>query len=338
MKTQTHLHIAAPCHQDWNAMTPTEKGRFCESCASQVIDFTALTDHQVLAYLANANGKVCGRFNEEQLDRALHSINNKPTKVWQWALASVASLFFAAKSMAQTKASKQLATSSLLSSTQQHNEIKEAIASTTIKGTIVNGNNETISHAVVTEAISMNKVFVNRDGQFVMQVPSHAQSVLVRANGYDARVVPVNMLSANNDTTIVLGKEDTTITSAPGFDKKMLEGGPVIMGGIINYTEIDKPAPVITFVKKVFNNAFFKIQPNPTANGKLSLSINKAGTYMVQVFNNNSKLVHMAEVTVNIKGQIVSITLPNCVVKGTYFVRVIDQKTKKEYVDRMIVG
>ena len=98
-----------------------------------------------------------------------------------------------------------------------------------------------------------------------------------------------------------------------------------------NSTPIEKPTPVTTFVKKIFNNSFFKILPNPTANGRLGLSVKQAGMYTVQIFDNNSKLVHVAEITINDKGQVVHITLPNCVSKGNYYVRLIDTKTKKEY-------
>ena len=32
------LRIVQPCHEDWDAMHPTEQGRFCDVCASEVHD------------------------------------------------------------------------------------------------------------------------------------------------------------------------------------------------------------------------------------------------------------------------------------------------------------
>jgi hypothetical protein len=61
--------IAEPCHESWEAMTPTQQGRFCQSCAKPVIDFTAMTDAQVLQYMSNTTGSVCGRMTSFQLYR-----------------------------------------------------------------------------------------------------------------------------------------------------------------------------------------------------------------------------------------------------------------------------
>jgi hypothetical protein len=71
MKTQTYLHLDDPCNENWNNMTTVEKGRFCDSCATQVMDFTIMTDIEVLQYLFTNNGKMCGRIHKDQLQRAL---------------------------------------------------------------------------------------------------------------------------------------------------------------------------------------------------------------------------------------------------------------------------
>jgi hypothetical protein len=64
------LHIPVPCHEDWNKMTPDQKGAFCKSCNKSVYDFTAKTEQEVESILiaAKSNEKeVCGRFNNDQL-------------------------------------------------------------------------------------------------------------------------------------------------------------------------------------------------------------------------------------------------------------------------------
>lgn len=61
--------IAEPCHESWAAMTPNEKGRFCNSCAKPVVDFTKMTDRQVVQFMTTATGSVCGRMHTQQLNR-----------------------------------------------------------------------------------------------------------------------------------------------------------------------------------------------------------------------------------------------------------------------------
>lgn len=65
------ITIPKPCHENWEGMTPDEKGRFCSLCAKSVVDFTAMPRSDVEDYLlANADKKICGRFNNNQIDNA----------------------------------------------------------------------------------------------------------------------------------------------------------------------------------------------------------------------------------------------------------------------------
>ena len=70
MAKKIHLNIPEPCHEDWDNMTPTEKGRFCGSCQKQVIDFTNMSDREVAQFFKKpSTGSVCGRFMQDQLER-----------------------------------------------------------------------------------------------------------------------------------------------------------------------------------------------------------------------------------------------------------------------------
>ena len=64
-------YIPEPCHEDWNAMTPKEKGRFCDACAKVVVDFTTMNDEEIVDYLQqHTKQKTCGHFRNEQLYQA----------------------------------------------------------------------------------------------------------------------------------------------------------------------------------------------------------------------------------------------------------------------------
>lgn len=70
MSKKLQLTIPKPCHEDWEAMTPEEKGRFCGSCQKQVIDFSVMSDRQLAEFFKKpSTGSVCGRFMTDQLDR-----------------------------------------------------------------------------------------------------------------------------------------------------------------------------------------------------------------------------------------------------------------------------
>lgn len=71
MKPEFQLQIPEPCHENWNAMSPADKGRFCASCQKVVIDFSRMTDHELAAFFKKPSGPVCGRLRQDQLDRDL---------------------------------------------------------------------------------------------------------------------------------------------------------------------------------------------------------------------------------------------------------------------------
>lgn len=66
------IHIPEPCHEDWEAMSPEDKGRFCGSCSKVVIDFSDRTDAEIRdVLLAHRDQKVCGHFKTSQVNRPL---------------------------------------------------------------------------------------------------------------------------------------------------------------------------------------------------------------------------------------------------------------------------
>lgn len=72
MSKKIQLSIPKPCHEDWDVMTPVEKGRFCGSCQKQVVDFSNMSDRQVAEFFKKpSTGSVCGRFMTDQLQREI---------------------------------------------------------------------------------------------------------------------------------------------------------------------------------------------------------------------------------------------------------------------------
>ncbi|HSU27737.1 MAG TPA: hypothetical protein VLJ68_05105, partial [Chitinophagaceae bacterium] len=72
MGKQIKLSIPVPCHENWENMSPVEKGKFCGSCQKQVVDFSNMSDRQVAEFFKKpSTGSVCGRFMSDQLDREI---------------------------------------------------------------------------------------------------------------------------------------------------------------------------------------------------------------------------------------------------------------------------
>ncbi len=52
------IHIPEPCHEDWDRMTPGERGRFCAACRQTVHDLSSMTERDAARLLAS-DGDIC---------------------------------------------------------------------------------------------------------------------------------------------------------------------------------------------------------------------------------------------------------------------------------------
>ena len=95
MSNKINISIPKPCHENWNLMTPEERGRFCSICQKTVHDFTKATDRQIIeAYTKDK--KLCGRFLVTQLDRDLVEAKERKS-IW------LASLFLGLLTISSSK-------------------------------------------------------------------------------------------------------------------------------------------------------------------------------------------------------------------------------------------
>ena len=63
------ISIDTPCHQKWEGMTPMGKGRFCDSCSKNVIDFSVMSEKEIVFFFKNKPLNTCGRFTKEQVGK-----------------------------------------------------------------------------------------------------------------------------------------------------------------------------------------------------------------------------------------------------------------------------
>ena len=92
-----NINIPEPCSENWNEMSPTEKGAFCQKCAIDVYDFTNKSGDEIRDILTlNIGGRVCGKIEPKQLDELnddflAWKMNNKQSfnRAWVFTLLVV---------------------------------------------------------------------------------------------------------------------------------------------------------------------------------------------------------------------------------------------------------
>jgi hypothetical protein len=95
------IELTFNCRENLDAMTPTEKGKFCSACQKEVIDFTNMSYSQI-QQVRGKQTEMCGMFLPEQIDPSLHPIELPKVRSWAFLSTILLSLNFGTASAQST--------------------------------------------------------------------------------------------------------------------------------------------------------------------------------------------------------------------------------------------
>ncbi|MCW5921123.1 MAG: carboxypeptidase-like regulatory domain-containing protein [Saprospiraceae bacterium] len=196
------ISIPAPCHEKWSKMKPVRHDcRFCAICEKQVMDFTNKTDAEILEHFKKNNGKICGRFRQEQLNRPLCTPTLKPVAQARRsgltaAAASVAVLLMAQQPVevqylapVQTEQSPvRQAPTNTAKVAPRH--VKKQNAARIISGKVVDEYTERgLENVKVKLSNTQHRTTTNANGIFTLEVPikklqNDPAKIRLSSNGY----------------------------------------------------------------------------------------------------------------------------------------------------------
>ncbi len=206
MKSGINISIPKPCGENWHAMLPEEQGRHCLACNKLITDFSRKTDQQILDCIKANNGKVCGRFNQSQLDRNLVSNEQYSHSMWHKVAASLL-LFIGineanAKNIVINTPVISIVESKGDTNRNIHRERSIAkVDSITIRGKVVDEHtNETLPFTVIISEKNKIHMMTDFDGNFSFIIPNDIISIdfEVRIIGYETSFVSVNLSKYKN--------------------------------------------------------------------------------------------------------------------------------------------
>ena len=161
MKQKIQIAIPEPCHEGWQNMSPVEKGRFCASCQKTVLDFTHLSDNEILK-LVSKDDNLCGRINVSQLNRNLIATQRKSNYFGYFATSVLAFLGLGTESVVAQENPVVVQNISKSSTTLDESEF---IVRGIVKDTLGNG----ISNISI-KIRNQKMVMTNINGEFEIQV------------------------------------------------------------------------------------------------------------------------------------------------------------------------
>jgi hypothetical protein len=211
------LSIPQPCSENWERMSPNEKGRHCTACNKTVIDFTDWSDDAIARFLSDTkHWNACGRFLSTQLERPFVLPAQPHSKLYRWVMAAgiAAISFSAADAKAQNgmAAAKQHVPAETNPAQSRDEDGPDSLA---VVGTVVDKKGEPVMNATVRleqNGRAIAGAVTDFDGKFHLKVnsadrPTAQEYVQLIISYVGIGTMDMNLqLRANAGKTLNMGK------------------------------------------------------------------------------------------------------------------------------------
>lgn len=344
MKQSIQLQIPAPCHENWQEMTPVEQGRFCNSCAKTVVDFSIMTDLQILDYLSTASTGICGRLNATQLHRTIQPVPVPPKARW-WMAFIMPLIMGINRVTAQrndVREGKVLVTLPPLACKKGElaKPAEKKATRVNITGSVTDSSGAAIPFAIITLDSLHVMAMADESGVYSVQAAVTADTVTLVASSlgytekrYTIAVTPVVTLNIALQAE-VNNLKSVTVVSYPAVAGKLVVGGAVsvVKCSTLIKDTLDKFTHFVTGKPQRFS-----VAPNPVRRlQQFTVMSKELDAYTVQVLNNNGAVVYVQYYKAA-KGVKQSITAQSGWIPGMYYIRMIDEKTRQQYTQKIVV-
>jgi hypothetical protein len=207
--TTIKIKIGTPCHENWDKMQEEEKGRFCLSCQKAVVDFSRMTNEQIIHYFEqNADKKTCGRIAVHQHNTP---ISNYRKVVSPWFNRYVAGFLMAIGFYNPTKAqtNNTPVENHMMKGEIAVNPVSQSNKKLVVNGRVLDDNtSKPIKGAVVSISGTDIKTITDKNGVYALSVPARYQTAdlqltIIHKGHEDAFV---NNIDMSKTTTNVVTK------------------------------------------------------------------------------------------------------------------------------------
>ena len=340
MYKKFQLQIPEPCHENWDKMTPVDKGRFCDSCQKAVVDFTGMSDMQLIAFFKKpSTGSVCGRFFNDQLARDIEMPGKRLPWLKYFFQFTIPVFLTTLKTQAQenkllkerltpntsTTCDRTLyATAGMVSYPQESRKII---------GIVTDNEGKGIPYASIYLKGTSKGVTCDSTGFFKIEVPYYEKKItlIVSCVGYLSKEKEMNT-KKDDFTEITLA---TNVVS--NSEVVITTSGNIRLGGAMRIVRVR--TSYVQQVKNYFVNDSITIFPNPAKAGseiKIEWKKSEAGDLNIDLYDLLGQLIQSTSASIGSEKNVFSYNLP-MVIPGTYMVRLTNKKTGKKHAERIII-
>ena len=215
MKNSINISVKKPCTEKFSNFSITEKGGFCASCEKEVIDFTSMSQIEVIDFLCKNSANTCGRFKSSQLRTFTEqqNYNTMPNFITKGigalsfsllSLCAVSSLEAQEVAVNSTIQTELTTTPSvILINTPQQQKY-------TVKGTVLDEDNIPLPGVSIVLKGTKDGVSTDLDGKFEFPKSLEAKNILVFSYiGYDIKEYKiVDSKTDTQDITVQFNSSD----------------------------------------------------------------------------------------------------------------------------------
>ncbi|MEP7254471.1 MAG: carboxypeptidase-like regulatory domain-containing protein [Ferruginibacter sp.] len=333
------LSIPEPCHENWQQMTPTEQGRFCNACAKEVVDLSMMTDTEVLNYFTTlTHEKICGRALPTQLDRAI-SRPKEPKKrlFWYWNYIVLFFMVFSKSNhvKAQTKGEVVTIPIKAKDSTEiiaGYVGVKRVAVKNIISGKIMDENANPLAFASIRIKNSKTGVSADAEGKYSIKVNPKSDTLEITSTGYDRKIIELTGLSTydfvlSRASAFELGS--IVVISHYGTKRKMSTGGIVVISD--SAVKVNPLKSVMNKVSNFIKQDSLKIYPNPVQHGNtinVSLKLKQTGNHNIQITDATGRIVLQKQTNIQAKEYIEQVQTDSRWASGVYYLNIFDNNNK----------
>ena len=358
MSNKIFIGIPDPCHENWNQMSPVEKGRFCASCQKTVVDFTYSTDREIIDFLAKSGNSVCGRFDNRQLNRPLVNANQSTLAVSsRWSMM-LAGLLAWGVSQAQTengnvKGKVVMQGKPVINSTDVIVPLTIPSNLSKITGRVLNAKDMTpIPYATIMIKGTKSGTVADENGRFVLTAAFEGDKELtLQVNSIGFASTELLVKKSKGELSFYLEPQATLLGEVVVGDtvirpvKTCIQDleNIVTVGMIVQRHEPDLQDKIGREIQKLIPQPLrlkaISIAPNPVVAGSgffMKFSPGRTGNYTIDIFSANGVLMQRKFIRMDQPSQQLEITTEMGWSSGVYWIRVTGEKNKV-YQARLVI-
>src|SRR5688572_12065239 len=341
MSKKFQLQIPEPCHEDWDKMTPGDKGRFFDSCQKTVHDFTGMSDTQLIAFFKKpSTGSVCGRFYNDQLERDFEIPRKRLPWLKYFFQFAIPVFLTSLKTHAQGSLVLRERITPTISNdcskelTGRLGEVISVVDPKKVSGRVIDEKGTGIPYATVIIKGTKNGVACDSAGNFYLRIPGNYASVALVAScvGYETTELFIND-SSNQTQSIILNPLSTVNNGVV-----VVGYGTVRKGSVTGAMSVIKTS-YLQRVKDCFVKDSIKIFPNPAKAGnqiKIEWRKSPAGEYVIDLYNLQGQVIKSSLAKIETEANSFTFQIP-IIIPGSYLLQMTNKKSGKKHTEKIIV-